>query len=134
MITITLPQYITYAGNLFKCLWKRTTILQAKMQTFQGLSEIAMNQAYNNMQEFIQDCLTLEMETCMKYEGEFPHATYWGEIRLFIDKYKTQPWQLYNQMRNNVGNGGYASFFRWYAQGIVEDLKTLETWAGEVRI
>jgi hypothetical protein len=134
MITITLPQYITYAGNLFKCMWKRATILQAKMKTFQGLSEIAMNQAYNNMQEFIEDCLTLEMETCMKYEGEFPHNTYWGEIRLFIDKYKTQPWQLYNQMRNNVGNGKYALFIRWYAQGIVEDLKTLETWAEEVRI
>lgn len=73
MITITLPQYITYAGNLFKCMWKRATILQAKMKTFQGLTEIAMNQAYNNMQEFIEDCLTLEMETCMKYEGEFPH-------------------------------------------------------------
>lgn len=134
MITLTLERYVTYAGNLFKCMWKRATILQAKVQTFNGLSEIALAQTYKSMQEFIEDSLTLEMETCMKYENGFPHATYWDEIRIYIDKYKKQPWQLYNQMKNNVGNGCYASFFRWYAQGIDSDLKTLETWAQEVRI
>lgn len=134
MITLTLERYVTYAGNLFKCMWKRATILQAKVQTFNGLTEIALAQIYKSMQEFIEDSLTLEMETCMKYENGFPHDTYWNEIRLYIDKYKNQPWQLYNQMKNNIGNGCYAAFFRWYAQGIESDLKTLETWAEEVRI
>lgn len=134
MITLTLEQYVMYAGNLFKCMWKRGTILQAKVKTFKGLSDIALSQIYKSMQEFIEDSLTLEMETCMKYENGFPHDTYWSEIRLFIDKYKNQPWQLYNQMKNNIGNGCYAAFFRWYAQGIDSDLKTLETWAQEVRI
>lgn len=134
MITISLEQYITYAGNLFKCMWKRATILQAKVQTFHGLSQIALEQTNKSMQEYIEETITLEMETCMKYENGFPHTTYWNEIQLYIDKYKSQPWQLYNQMRNNVGNGCYAAFFRWYAQGIVEDIKTLETWAQQVRI
>lgn len=134
MITISLEQYVTYAGNLFKCMWKRATILQAKVQTFQGLSQIAFDQTNKSMEEFIKETITLEMETCMKYENGFPHTTYWSEIQLYIEKYKRQPWQLYNQMRNNVGNGCYAAFFRWYAQGIVEDIKTLETWAQQVRI
>lgn len=134
MITISLEQYVTYAGNLFKCMWKRATILQAKVQTFQGLSQIAFDQTNKSMEEFIEETITLEMETCMKYENGFPHTTYWSEIQLYIEKYKSQPWQLYNQMRNNVGNGCYAEFFRWYAQGIVEDIKTLETWAQQVRI
>lgn len=134
MITISLEQYVTYAGNLFKCMWKRATILQAKVQTFQGLSQIAFDQTNKSMEEFIEETITLEMETCMKYENGFPHTTYWSEIQLYIEKYKSQPWQLYNQMRNNVGNGCYAAFFRWYAQGIVEDIKTLEAWAQQVRI
>lgn len=134
MITISLEQYVTYAGNLFKCMWKRATILQDKVQTFQGLSQIAIDQTNKSMEEFIEETITLEMETCMKYENGFPHTTYWSEIQLYIEKYKSQPWQLYNQMRNNVGNGCYAAFFRWYAQGIVEDIKTLETWAQQVRI
>lgn len=134
MITISLEQYVTYAGNLFKCMWKRATILQAKVQTFQGLTQIAFEQTNKSMEEFIEETITLEMETCMKYENGFPHTTYWSEIQLYIEKYKSQPWQLYNQMRNNVGNGCYAAFFRWYAQGIVEDIKTLETWAQQVRI
>lgn len=134
MITISLEQYVTYAGNLFKCMWKRATILQAKVQTFQGLSQIAFDQTNKSMEEFIEETITLEMETCMKYENGFPHTTYWSEIQLYIEKYKSQPWQLYNQMRNNVGNGCYAAFFRWYAQGIVEDIKTLEIWAQQVRI
>lgn len=134
MITISLELYVTYAGNLFKCMWKRATILQAKVQTFQGLSQIAFDQTNKSMEEFIEETITLEMETCMKYEDGFPHTTYWSEIQLYIEKYKSQPWQLYNQMRNNVGNGCYAAFFRWYAQGIVEDIKTLETWAQQVRI
>lgn len=134
MITISLEQYVTYAGNLFKCMWKRATILQAKVQTFQGLSQIAFEQTNKSMEEFIEETITLEMETCIKYEDRFPHTTYWSEIKLYIEKYKSQPWQLYNQMRNNVGNGCYAAFFRWYAQGIVEDIKTLETWAQQVRI
>lgn len=134
MITISLEQYITYAGNLFKCMWKRATILQAKVQTFKGLSVIALDQINKSMQDYIEETLTLEMETCMEYENGFPHDTYWSEIQLYIDKYKSQPWQLYNQMRNNVGNGCYAAFFRWYAQGITEDIKTLETWAQQVRI
>lgn len=134
MITISLEQYVTYAGNLFKCMWKRATILQAKVQTFQGLSQIAFDQTNKSMEDFIEETITLEMETCMKYENGFPQTTYWSEIQLYIEKYKSQPWQLYNQMRNNVGNGCYAAFFRWYAQGIVEDIKTLETWAQQVRI
>ena len=134
MITISLEQYVTYAGNLLKCMWKRATILQAKVQTFQGLSQIAFDQTNKSMEEFIEETITLEMETCMKYENGFPHTTYWSEIQLYFEKYKSQPWQLYNQMRNNVGNGCYAAFFRWYAQGIVEDIKTLETWAQQVRI
>lgn len=134
MITISLEQYVTYAGNLLKCMWKRATILQAKVQTFQGLSQIAFDQTNKSMEDFIEETITLEMETCMKYENGFPHTTYWSEIQLYIEKYKSQPWQLYNQMRNNVGNGCYAAFFRWYAQGIVEDIKTLETWAQQVRI
>lgn len=134
MITISLEQYVTYAGNLLKCMWKRATILQAKVQTFQGLSQIAFDQTNKSMEEFIEETITLEVETCMKYENGFPHTTYWSEIQLYIEKYKSQPWQLYNQMRNNVGNGCYAAFFRWYAQGIVEDIKTLETWAQQVRI
>lgn len=134
MITISLGQYITYSGNLFKCMWKRATILQAKVQTFKGLSVIALDQINKSMQEFIEESLTLEMETCMEYENGFPHDTYWSEIQLYIDKYKNQPWQLYNQMKNNIGNGCYAAFFRWYAQGIAEDIKTLETWAQQVRI
>ena len=115
-------------------MWKRATILQAKVQTFHGLSQIAFEQTNKNMQEFIEETITLEMETCMKYEDGFPHTTYWSEIQLYIEKYKSQPWRLYDQMRNNVGNGCYAAFFRWYAQGIVEDIKTLETWAQQVRI
>lgn len=134
MITISLEQYVTYAGNLLKCMWKRATILQAKVQTFEGLSQIAFDQTNKSMEEFIEETITLEMETCMKYENGFPHTTYWSEIQLYIEKYKSQPWKLYNQMRNNVGNGCYAAFFRWYAQGIVEDIKTLETWAQQVRI
>lgn len=134
MITISLEQYVTYAGNLLKCMWKRATILQARVQTFQGLSQIAFDQTNKSMEDFIEETITLEMETCMKYENGFPHTTYWSEIQLYIEKYKSQPWQLYNQMKNNVGNGCYAAFFRWYAQGIVEDIKTLETWAQQVRI
>lgn len=134
MITLTLQQYVTYAGNLFKCMWKRATILQAKIQTFKGLSDIALAQIQKSMQEHIEDTLTLEMETSMEYKNGFPHDTYWDEIRIYIEKYRSQPWQLYNQMRNNVGNGCYAAFFRWYAQGIDSDLKTLEIWAQEVRI
>lgn len=134
MITLTLQQYVTYAGNLFKCMWKRATILQAKVQTFKGLSDIALAQIQKSMQEHIEDTLTLEMETSMEYKNGFPHDTYWDEIRIYIEKYRSQPWQLYNQMRNNVGNGCYAAFFRWYAQGIDSDLKTLEIWAQEVRI
>lgn len=134
MITLTLQQYVTYAGNLFKCMWKRATILQAKIQTFKGLSDIALAQIQKSMQEHIEDTLTLEMETSMEYKNGFPHDTYWDEIRIYIEKYRSQPWQLYNQMKNNVGNGCYAAFFRWYAQGIDSDLKTLEIWAQEVRI
>lgn len=134
MITLTLQQYVTYAGNLFKCMWKRATILQAKIQTFKGLSDIALAQIQKSMQEHIEDTLTLEMETSMEYKNGFPHDTYWDEIKIYIEKYRSQPWQLYNQMRNNVGNGCYAAFFRWYAQGIDSDLKTLEIWAQEVRI
>ena len=134
MITLTLQQYVTYAGNLFKCMWKRATILQAKIQTFKGLSDIALAQIQKSMQEHIEDTLTLEMETSMEYKNGFPHDTYWDEIRIYIEKYRSQPWQLYNQMKNNVGNGCYAAFFRWYAQGIEKEKKTLEIWAQEVRI
>lgn len=134
MITLSLGQYITYAGNLFTCMFKRATILQNKASNFENLSAIAREQIYNSMQEHIEDCLTLQMETTMDYADGFPHQTYWAKIRLFIDKYREQPWRLYEQMKNNVGNGIYASFFRWYAQGIKNDLLTLETWASEIRI
>lgn len=134
MITLSLEQYISYAGNLFKCMFKRATIMQAKALSFKMLSEIAKAQVNNSMQELIEDSLTLQMETEMDYKNGFPHTTYWQELRIFIDKYKEQPWTLYNQMKNNVANGIYASFFRWYAAGIREDLLALETWASEVRI
>lgn len=134
MITLMLDQYITYAGNLFACMYKRATIMQNKAAKFDNLSTIARDQIYKSMQEYIEDCLTLQMETTMDYVDGFPHETYWTEIRLFIDKYRKQPWRLYEQMKNNVGNGIYASFFRWYAIGIKDDLLTLETWAEEVRI
>lgn len=134
MITISLSDYITYAGNLLKCISKRTTILLAKAMQFEGLSMIAKSQIEQSMNELINDSITLEMETCMDYEGGFPHETYWQELRIYIDKYKTQPWQLYNQMKNNIGNGIYASFFRFYAKGVVDDIQVLEGWAQEVRI
>lgn len=134
MITLNLEQYIVYAGNLFTCMFKRASILQARTSNFDNLTTIAREQIYNSMQEYIEDCLTLQMETTMDYADGFPHNTYWAEVRLFINKYREQPWRLYEQMKNNVGNGIYASFFRWYAQGIKEDLQTLETWASEVRI
>ena len=134
MITLTLQQYVIYAGNLLKCMWQRATIMQGKLKSFEGISQIALSQASEKMQELIDDSLTLEMETCMDYEDGFPHETYWLEINIYIEKYKIQPWQLYNQMKNNVGNGNYAAFFRWYAQGVEAEIKTLETWAQEVRI
>lgn len=134
MITLTLQQYVIYAGNLLKCMWQRATIMQGKLKSFEGISQIALAQAHGKMQELIEDSLTLEMETCMDYKDGFPHETYWLEINIYIEKYKIQPWQLYNQMKNNVGNGNYAAFFRWYAQGVEAEIKTLETWAQEVRI
>lgn len=134
MITLTLDAYITYAGNLLRCMFKRATIIQAKANEFEGMSNIAKQQIYDMIEEHIQDTLTIEMETSMDYKEKFPHTTYWNELRLYIDKYKKQPWRLYEQMKNNVGNGIYASFFRWYAKGINDDIQALETWASEVRI
>lgn len=133
--TIPLDRYINNAGNLFRCIFKRTCILQHKASTFNGCTEIAKKQINESMEEVIKDTLTLEMETCMDYkEIGFPHDTYWNELRLYIDKYKVQPWTLYNQMKNNIGNGLYASFFRYYAIGLTDDIKTLENWAEMVRL
>lgn len=134
MITISLEQYITYSGNLFKCMWKRATILQAKVQTFKGLSIIALDQINKSMQDYIEETLTLEMETCMEYENGFPHDTYWEELKIYIDKYKTQPWKLYADMKNRRINGLGSSFLYYYAKGLVDDITLLEGWASEVRI
>ena len=131
---ITLNQYITYAGNLFRCIFKRTAILQKKVEGFSGISVIAKQQIIDNMQEVLEDTQTLELETEMQYENGFPHATYWQELRIYIDKYKSRPWALYNNMRNRGVYGLNASFLLYYAKGLVEDIQVLEGWAEEVRI
>lgn len=131
---ITLNQYITYAGNLFRCIFKRTAILQKKVEGFSGISVIAKQQIIDSMQEVLEDTQTLELETEMQYENGFPHATYWQELRIYIDKYKSHPWALYNDMRNRGVCGLNASFLLYYAKGLVEDIQVLEGWAEEVRI
>ena len=131
---ITLNQYITYAGNLFKCIFKRTVILQKKVEGFANMSAIARQRIIDSMQEVIEDSQTLELETEMHYEDGFPHATYWEELKIYIDKYKTQPWELYNDMKNRGTSGLYASFIYYYAKGMIEDIRVLEGWASEVRI
>lgn len=131
---IALNQYITYAGNLFKCIFKRTAILQKKVEGFTDISVIAKQQIIDSMQEVQEDTQALELETEMHYEDGFPHSTYWQELRIYIDKYKTQPWALYNDMRNRGVYGLNASFLLYYAKGLVEDIQVLEGWAEEVRI
>lgn len=132
-ITINLETYIQYSGNLFKCISKRTTIMQAKVESF-SVSDILKDKITKGMEELINDTITLQMETEMKYEKGFPHSTYWQEIKLYLEKYKTQPWEMYRQTRNQIGSGLLASFIQWYAIGLTEDLRALETWASEVRI
>lgn len=131
---ITLNQYITYAGNLFKCIFKRTAILQKKVEGFSGISTIAKQQIIDSMQEVLEDSQTLELETEMLYLSGFPHSTYWQELRIYIEKYKTQPWALYNDMRNRGVHGLNTSFLLYYAKGLVEDIQVLEGWAEQVRI
>ena len=131
---ITLSQYITYAGNLFKCIFKRTAILQKKVEGFSGISNIAKQQIIDSMEEVLEDSQSLELETEMHYEEGFPHATYWEELKIYIDKYKTQPWNLYAEMKNRNINGLYSSFLYYYAKGLVDDIILLEGWASEVRI
>lgn len=131
---ITLNQYITYAGNLFRCIFKRTAILQKKVGGFSGISVIAKQQIIDSMQEVLEDTQTLELKTEMQYENGFPHATYWQELRIYIDKYKSHPWALYNDMRNRGVYGLNTSFLLYYAKGLVEDIQVLEGWAEEVRI
>lgn len=131
---ITLNQYITYAGNLFRCIFKRTAILQKKVEGFSGISIIAKQQIIDSMQEVLEDTQTLELETEMQYENGFPHATYWQELRIYIDKYKTRPWALYYDMRNRGVYGLNTSFLLYCAKGLVEDIQVLEGWAEEVRI
>lgn len=131
---INLEQYRTYAGNLLKCISERTIILQAKADKFENLSAIMEQKIHQSMQEVIEDSVTLEMETLLEYTNGFPHETYWSELRIYIDKYKNQPWQLYNEVRERMGNGLYAGFLLYYAKGVQEDMRTLETWASEVRI
>lgn len=132
--TISLEQYISYAGNLLKCLYKRTIILQAKVAEFKIYSEIAKDEIKKSMQELIEDSITLEMETTMNYKEGFPHTTYWTELRLYINKYSNLPWNLYNDLKDHVGNGAYEAFLLYYAKGVKEDLQALERWATEVRI
>lgn len=86
------------------------------------------------MQEVLEDTQTLELKTEMQYEDGFPHSTYWQELRIYIDKYKTHPWALYNDMRNRGVYGLNVSFLLYYAKGLVEDIQVLEGWAEEVRI
>lgn len=131
---ITLSQYITYAGNLFKCIFKRTAILQKKVEGFSGISTIAKQHIIDSKQEVLEDSQTLELETEMHYEDGFPNSTYWQELRIYIEKYKTQPWALYNDMRNREVYGLNTSFLLYYAKGLVEDIQVLEGWAEQVRI
>jgi hypothetical protein len=131
--TITLKDYILYSGNLFKCIFKRTTILQAKVQSF-DIGDIIKDRIIKMMEELINDTLTLEMETKLEYPSGFPHSTYWGEVRMYIDKYRTHPWQMYKECRERLGNGIYAAFVLYYARGLQEDLQCLEGWAQQVRI
>ena len=131
---ITLSQYITYAGNLFRCIFKRTAILQKKVEGFNEISVIAKQQIIDSMQEVLEDTQTLELETELHYEDGFPHSTYWQELRIYIDKYKAHPWALYNDMRNRGVCGLNTSFLLYYAKGLVEDIQVLEGWAEEVRI
>ena len=131
---ITLNQYITYAGNLFKCIFKRTVILQKKAEGFVNMSAIARQRIIDSMEEVIEDSQTLELETEMHYEAGFPHSSYWNELKEYIDKYKAQPWELYNDIKNRSTSGIYSSFIYYYARGLVEDIRVLEGWAGEVRI
>ena len=86
------------------------------------------------MQKALEDAQTLELETEMHYEDGFPHATYWVELQVYINKYKAQPWDLYNNMKNRGTSGLYSSFLLYYARGMEEDIKVLEGWASEVRI
>ncbi len=130
---IELNQYITYAGNLFRCIFKRTAILQKNVEGFTDMSAIARQRIIDSMQEALEDAQTLELETEMHYEEGFPHTTYWEELKIYIDKYKTQPWELYNDMRNRGTSSLYTSFLLYYARGMEEDIKVLEGWASEVR-
>lgn len=98
------------------------------------MSEIIKDRIYQSMEEVINDSLTLEMETKMEYADGFPHATYWDEIGTYINKYKTQPWEIYKECRERLGNGVFAAFLLYYARGLMEDIKTLEGWANQVRI
>ena len=86
------------------------------------------------MQEVLEDSQTLELETEMHYEEGFPYTTYWEELKIYIDKYKTQPWNLYADMKNRRINGLYSSFLYYYAKGLVDDITLLEGWSSEVRI
>ena len=130
---IELNQYITYAGNLFRCIFKRTAILQKQVEKFTNMSAIARQRITDSMQEVLEDTQTLELETEMHYEEGFPHTTYWEELKIYIDRYKTQPWELYNDMRNRGTSSLYTSFLLYYARGMEEDIKVLEGWASEVR-
>ena len=131
---ISLDQYITYAGNLFRCIFKRTAILQKKVESFRDISAITKQIITDSMQEALEDTQTLELETEMHYEEGFPHTTYWEELKIYIDKYKTQPWNLYADMKNRRINGLYSSFLYYYAKGLVDDIILLEGWTSEVRI
>lgn len=130
---MSLSDFITYAGNSFLCTYKRTIILQNEAKNF-TISEIARNRIISSMEEVIKDSVMMEMETRMEYKDGFPHSTYWDELRLYINKYKSQPWELYNTMKNSIGNGTYAAFLRYYAKGLYDDVFYLEARAQEVRI
>lgn len=132
-ITISLDTYILYSGNLLKCIFKRTAILQAKVKSF-DMPEIIKDRIVQSMEEVLNDTITLDMETKLEYPSGFPHTTYWGEIQTYIDKYRNQPWQIYKECRERLGNGIYASFLLYYARGFQEDLQCLEGWAQQVRI
>ena len=106
---ITLERYITYAGNLLKCIFKRTTILQKKVEGFSGISNIAKQQIIDSMEEVLEDSQTLELETEMHYEEGFPHTTYWEELKISKSSEIS-----FCSFKMNLGSGFFLFFLYFY--------------------
>lgn len=133
MFTITLDEFCNNAGNLFRCMWKSAAIMQAKLETTEGITEITKQKIFEYLQDVIKDCIHFEIATKVKYENGFPHDRYWNILVEFLEKYKANRYYI-KDVLNQAGSNTYSSIFYWYQIGFNDDLRTLQTWAEQVRI